>query len=225
MDVHDVPTVFFVEDDVAVRDALMLLATTAGLSAESYEDARSFLAAQESDRRPGCVVADLRMPGMSGLDLLRTLKERQLALPFIMVSGEADVPSVVTAFRLDAIDFLEKPFSGARLVQLIGVSLAQDAEKRAQQRRRQTAAELYRSLTPRERQVFELLVAGLPGKKIAARLGISYRTMEKFQANIRKKMQTDSIAHLTRLAMQLGILTEQRPCRCDDADGISPLLN
>jgi len=207
MTVMEHPTVYFVDDDEAVRDSFELLAETAGLQAESFESALEFLEDFDPDR-PGCLVVDLRMPGMSGLELQRTLNESGTELPVIVLSGHADVASAVSAMKAGAVEFLQKPFDNAELLLKINAALNRDNVLREQRNERQSIAARAETLTPREREVMEGLVKGLSGKQIAAHLGISYRTMEKFRANVMKKMETDSLARLTRAAIAADLFVD-----------------
>jgi FixJ family two-component response regulator len=207
MTVMEHPTVYFVDDDEAVRDSFELLAETAGLHAEAFESAVEFLSAFDPDR-PGCLVVDLRMPVMSGLELQRTLNESGAELPVIVLSGHADVASAVSAMKAGAVEFLQKPFDNAELLLKISAAINRDTQLREQRHERQEIADRAETLTPRECEVMEGLVQGLSGKQIAARLGISYRTMEKFRANVMKKMETDSLAKLTRAAISADLFSD-----------------
>ncbi len=203
----DRPTVYFVDDDEAVRDSLALLAETAGLRAELFACAEDFLAGFDGDH-PGCLVIDLKMPGMSGLDLQRTLNESGVESPIIMLSGHADVDSAVSAMKAGAVEFLQKPFDNAELLLMINSAIERDSRLREQRRERKVVVERVATLTGREREVMDLLVRGHAGKQVAGQLGISYRTMEKFRANVMKKMKTTSLAQLTRDVIKAEILSD-----------------
>lgn len=203
MSVQPVPVVHVVDDDGAIRDALVLLLEAAGHSARAHVDAEAFLAAIDSVR-PGCVVADVRMPGMSGLDLQRTLAERRIDLPVIIITGHADVAMAVQALKAGAADFIEKPFDEDVLLSSVGRALDQGA--RTFRERRQLAEITARaaSLTPREREVMDLVVQGLPNKAVAVELSISARTVEIHRARVMEKMGAASLSDLVRMALRLG---------------------
>ena len=197
--------VYFVDDDEAVRDSLELLAQAAGFQAQSFSSAEEFLAAFDPDR-PSCLVVDLRMPGMSGLELQRRLNESGVELPLIMLSGHADVDSAVSAMKAGAVEFLQKPVHNEVLLARIRSAIEQNTELRRRRAEQRAISDRVATLTAREREVMLLLIDGLSGKQVAARLGISYRTMEKFRANVMKKMETDSLAQLTRAAIEAHVV-------------------
>lgn len=194
------PTVFVVDDDEAVRDSLSLLIRSVGLEVESYESAAAFLEDLDSER-PGCLVLDVRMPGMSGLELQDRLLQQGTALPVIFITGHGDVPMAVRAMRAGAVDFIEKPFNDQDLLDRIQLALKRQAEERESLEERQQIDRRLGRLTPREAEVMELLVAGSANKQIAARLGLSQRTVEIHRANIMRKMEADSLADLVRMAI------------------------
>ena len=194
-------TVFIVDDDEAVRDSLGWLMKTVGLATEVYASAREFLDAYDP-RRPGCLVLDIRMPGMSGLELQQTLTERKSPLPIIIISGHGNVPVAVQTMRNGAMDFFEKPFDLDRLIERIRECLAQETERTRHDSRHQEAAHLIGTLTPREREIFDLLVQGEMNKNIAARLGISIRTVEVHRANLMSKLEASNVSDLVHLSME-----------------------
>lgn len=196
------PMVHVVDDDGAIRDALVLLLEAAGHSACAHEDAAAFLRDLDP-AQPGCVVADVRMPGVSGLELQRHLCDRRIDLPVIIITGHADVAMAVEALKSGAADFIEKPFDEDVL--LSAVARALDKGTRAFRERRQLADITARtaSLTPREREVMDLVVQGLPNKAVAVELSISARTVEIHRARVMEKMGAASLSDLVRMALRL----------------------
>ena len=193
-------TVFVVDDDSSTRELLSWLMKRHGLHSEVYPDAHSFLKGYKPGT-PGCLVVDLNMPGMSGLDLQSYLKENGVALPVIFLSGRADVPKAVRAVREGAIDFLEKPFDYKRVVSLIEDCLRRDAEGRAVQERRRAHTARLAQLTSREREVLELVVAGRMNREIAEHLDISIKTVEAHRAKIMEKLEVNSVAELVQATL------------------------
>jgi len=200
----DDSTVFIVDDD-AMCDSLLTMARANGLKAEGFLSAESFLS-DYVPSRPGCLVIDLRLPGMSGLDLQSALRSRGIWLPIIMISGNAEIAEVVQAMQHGAVDFLEKPFAPQVLVEKIRRAFERDLERRRLELAKRDDVARLASLTVREREVMELLVQGCWGKQIARELGISYRTMEKFRSKLMQKMAVDSVAELVSKAVRLQIL-------------------
>jgi two-component system response regulator FixJ len=195
--------VYVIDDDDAMRDSLQFLLDAADFDVTLFESAQGFLDALAT-LAFGCVVSDVRMPGIDGIELLRRLKGQHDRLPVIIMTGHGDVPLAVEAMKLGAIDFLEKPFEDDRLIGMIDVAL-----KQAESGARSEAATLdivarVESLSPRERQVMEGLVAGLSNKQIAREYDISPRTIEVYRANVMTKMQAGSLSELVRLAMRAG---------------------
>lgn len=189
-------TVYIVDDDASVRDSLALMLGLAGYRTAVFADAEAFLAAWQKDWT-GCVVTDLRLPGASGIELQATLRARHSALPVIVITAHGDVPSARTAFRADAIDFLEKPFHDGQLRAAIETAFALE-ERRLE--RRLDADRLAR-LTPREREVLERAAQGLHAKEIAASLGISPRTVEVHKTRIMEKLGVRNVAELVRFSL------------------------
>lgn len=193
-------TVYVVEDDAAVRDSLALMLGLAGYRTALFSDAEAFLAAY----RPGwtgCVVADLRLPGASGVELQATLRDRGSTLPFVIVTAHGDVPTARAAFRARAIDFLEKPFDRAQLLAAIEASFAREERRVSREETRAKDGAKLGSLTPREREVLERTATGMHAKEIAAALGISTRTVEVHKARIMTKLGVRNVAELVRLAL------------------------
>ncbi len=198
------PNVYIVDDDMMVRHLLGQVLSAAGFAARSFGSAQDFLDAAPG-LAPGCVVADVRMAGIDGLELLKMLAERDMPFPVVVISGHADVPMAVRAMKTGAVDFVEKPFSGATILD----SIARAQDRLARSREETEAAEEARArlalLTEREREVLEGLAAGLPNKTVAYDLGISPRTVEAHRARIMEKMQARNLSHLVRLALAAGI--------------------
>jgi FixJ family two-component response regulator len=191
------PTVYVVDDDSSTRELLAWLMERNQLAVRAFADARSFLHAYRPGD-PGCLVLDLNMPGMSGLELQQYLKQQGVLLPLLFVSGGADVPKAVRAVREGAIDFIEKPFDYKRVVELVRVCLARDAEARAARARSEEIRARLGSLTHREREVMDLVVAGRINRDIAESLAISVKTVEAHRARIMEKLGVDSVAGLVQ---------------------------
>lgn len=197
--------VYVIDDDPAMRDSLDFLLGSAGFTVTLFETAVSFLEALPAIAF-GCVVSDVRMPGIDGIELLKRLKTGTRALPIIVMTGHGDIPLAVEAMKLGALDFLEKPFEDERLVGMIETALAQ-GEGQAQNDAA-TAEIIARidSLSPRERQVLEGLITGASNKQIARDYDISPRTIEVYRANVMTKMQANSVSELVRFAIRGGLL-------------------
>jgi two-component system response regulator FixJ len=196
-------TVFIVDDQLSVRDALSEMLSAFGYHVEAYASADSFLRAIDPTRE-GCVVTDVRMPGMDGIKLVRELARRQVPLAVVVISGHADVPIAVAAIKVGAEDFIEKPIDDVQLVAAINRGLAgASAHRRSQERTRDVRTRFGR-LTPREVQVFDLVVQGYTSEAIAERLGIGTRTVEGYRVQIMNKMQAESVAVLVRQAIALN---------------------
>jgi two-component system response regulator FixJ len=192
-------TVHVVDDDPAMRDSLRLLLESAGFAVRSHDSAAVFLAA--SPDGPGCVLIDVRMPDIDGLTLLRRLHEQGTRLPVIIMTGQGDIAIAVSAMKAGAIDFLEKPFSDAALFGAIGRALEQSDRLREIAATSAEAAARLATLTPREREVFDLLVTGLPNKAIANTLGASPRTIEVHRARVFEKLRAHNLPDLVRLML------------------------
>ncbi|MBL8482377.1 MAG: response regulator transcription factor [Rhodocyclaceae bacterium] len=195
-------TVHIVDDEADVREALALLVRSVGLVAASYASAYDFL----QRYRPGgasCAVLDVRMPGMSGLDLQEKLKRDGIELPIIFMTGHGDVPMAVRAMRAGALDFIEKPFNDQEMLDRIQAAIARDARDRDEAAEMRRMAARQAELTPREREVMALIVAGRLNKQIADELGLSTRTVELHRAHVMEKMQAESLSHLVRMALAL----------------------
>ncbi len=200
MKVPGAPVVFVVDDDPAMRDSLRWLIESTGLNVETFGDAQTFLARIRPEL-PGCLVLDVRMPGMSGLDLQAELARRGIGLPTIVVTGHAEVPMAVRAVKAGAIDFIEKPFSDQLLLDRVRQGIEMDRLERDGRARRADVLRRMSLLTQREREVLDLVVAGRANKEIAATLRLSPKTVEVHRAHVMEKMQASSVAELVRLAL------------------------
>jgi two-component system, LuxR family, response regulator FixJ len=199
--------VYVIDDDEAMRDSLQFLLGSADFEVTLFDSAQAFLDAL-AGLEFGCVVSDVRMPGIDGIEMLGRLKSLQCRFPVIIMTGHGDVPMAVEAMKLGAVDFLEKPFDDELMIAMVNAGL-----KRAEPEARQEAvtreiAERIATLSPRERQVMDGLVAGLSNKAIAREYDISPRTIEVYRANVMTKMQAGSLSELVRLAMRAGALKD-----------------
>jgi len=194
---------YVVDDDASIRDSLSLMLGLAGYATRLFADAESFLAAFDSGWS-GCVVADLRLPGMSGTQLQEQLRRRGSRIPFVIITAHGDVPAARAAFRAEAVDFIEKPFDDEVLLTAIKAALARRAGDRERTAQSAAVRERLKLLSEREQQVMGGLVAGKPNKIIAFDLGISARTVEIYRANVMAKMQADSLSALVRMALLVG---------------------
>lgn len=197
------PIVFVVDDDEAVRSALKLLLKSVGLTATALPTAQQFLSTYDPVQ-PGCLVLDVRMPGMSGLELQEQLNLRGAVIPVIFITGHGDVPMAVEAMQQGAFDFLPKPFRDQDLIDRIQRALAKDKQNRAELGERSRNRERFESLTPREREVLALVASGKPNKVMAGDLGLSQRTVEIHRARVMEKMGVSSLAQLVRIVMDLN---------------------
>lgn len=193
-------TVFVIDDDAAVRDSIALMLGLKGYRTSVFADAEAFLAAWKEDW-VGCVIADVRLPGLSGVELQDTLKKRGIVLPFIIITAHGDVATARAAFRSQAVDFLEKPFDNAQLCAAIETAFALEGRRLDRYDSRRADAEKLGRLTAREREVLEHTAQGMHAKEIAAALGISPRTVEVHKTRIMEKLGVRNVAALVRFAM------------------------
>jgi FixJ family two-component response regulator len=193
-------TVYVVDDDEAMRDSLVWLLDSHGFAVEPYPSAEAFLAAWSEAMR-GCVVLDVRMPGMSGLELHERLAARRSTLPVVFVTGHGDVPMAVAALKKGAVDFIEKPFNDKEMLRLIASCLELEQARRASRQRVDDVRRRVGSLTDREREVMRLVVAGKLNKQIADELGISIKTVEAHRGRVMEKMEVGSVAELVQAVM------------------------
>lgn len=198
------PTVFIVDDDSAMRDSLGFLIGSVGRKVETYASAEEFLDAYDNER-PGCIVLDVRMPGLSGLELMEKLGEDRFAPPVVLITGHGDIPMAVRALKAGAFDFIEKPFSDQVLLERIQQALQQDTSDRASEHDRSDIERRAARLTTRENQVFELVVDGKPNKVVASELGLSQKTVEVHRAHVMEKMRAESFADLVKMAVVLEV--------------------
>ena len=195
------PKVHIVDDDDAMRDSLKWLLESRGLEVELYSSGEAFLAAFNSGFC-GCLVLDVRMPGMNGMDLYEQLKARNSTLPVIFITGHGDVPMAVSALKKGAADFIEKPFNDQDMLRLIESCLKQDRAAAAKRAENASVAQRLESLTQREREVLGLIVAGKLNKQIADELGISIKTVEVHRSRVMEKMGASSVAELVQLVLK-----------------------
>ena len=193
-------TVYIVDDDQAIRHAMELLMRSVGLDYEIFHSGDDFLAGH-SDDRAGCLVLDIRMPGLGGLELQERLNEMGSTLPIIFITGHGDVPMAVEAMQKGAVDFIQKPFRDQELLDRISEAVRADQARRSEREEQAEVRSRIGKLTNRERQVLDLVVTGKPNKVIAYELGVSQRTVEIHRARVMEKMQAKSLADLVRMHM------------------------
>ncbi len=199
--------IYVIDDDEAVRQSLEFLLKTAGLTVRGFDNAKSFLELLPQIRS-GCIITDVRMPGITGIDLLRRVKELGVDIPVIVITGHGDIPLAVEAMKIGAVDFLEKPFDDDALLAAVRSSLTRNADTAQRNAELSQINDRLAALSNRERQVLDGLVAGKANKVIAFDLGISPRTVEIYRANLMTKMAANSLSDLVRMAMTAGILEE-----------------
>ena len=198
------PAIFVIDDDLSVRQSLESLIKSVGWRVRTYGSAQEFLGSGHLEA-PGCIVLDVRLPGLSGLDLQQALLRAKSHLPVIFITGHGDIPMSVQAMKAGAVEFLPKPFREQDLLDALKLALDRDRITRQQRAELAALRARYDSVTPREQQVMGLLVTGLLNKEIAATLGVSEVTIKVHRSQIMQKMQADSLANLVRMAERLGI--------------------
>ena len=198
------PIVFVIDDDPSVRRAIRRLIGSVGLQVELFGSAKEFLHSRRPDA-PSCLVLDIRLPGISGLDFQRELAAANIHIPIIFITAHGDIPMTVRAMKAGAVEFLTKPFRDQDLLDAIHAALEQDRAKRQQEEEMATLRQRWESLTPREREVLPLVVSGLLNKQIAAEIGTSETTVKVHRGQLMRKMGADSLAELVRLAERIGI--------------------
>ncbi|MBS0347365.1 MAG: response regulator transcription factor [Proteobacteria bacterium] len=196
--------IYLVDDDEALRDSLVWLLESQGFKVEAFASAEDFLRAWRPEFN-GCLLLDVRMPGMSGLELHERLRAQYCTLPIIFITGHGDVPMAVAALKKGAVDFIEKPFNDAELLRLVTQCLAKEQESRARRRQDAEVARRLDQLTQREREVLELIIAGKLNKQIADVLGISIKTVEVHRARVMEKMAAQSLAELVQNVMAIEV--------------------
>jgi len=196
-------TVFVIDDQQSVRHALAEMLGVFGFTVETYESANSFLG-DFDPKRAGCIVADVRMPGMDGIELVRELARRGADIPVVLISGHADVPMAVAGIKAGAEDFIEKPVDDSALVAAINRGLTRTFAQQVRQQSSETLSRQFAGLTPRQVEIFDLVATGFTSHAIAAKLELSPRTVESYRALIMEKMQAESVAVLVRQAIRLG---------------------
>jgi FixJ family two-component response regulator len=199
--------VFVVDDDVSMRDALRNLLRSVGLQVETFDSAQEFLARPRSDG-PGCLVLDVRLPGLSGLELQRELAKADIDIPIVFITGHGDIPMSVQAMKAGAVEFLEKPFRDQDVLEAVQQAIERDREACAQRQEMEQLRVRYESLTAREREVMALVVRGLLNKQIAAEVGTTEATVKLHRGRVMHKMQADSLADLIRMAGKLETAAE-----------------
>jgi FixJ family two-component response regulator len=202
------PTVFIVDDDAPLRESLRNLIRSVGLRVELFASAQEFLQSQQPDT-PSCLVLDVRMPGLSGLDLQKQTSEAGLEIPIIFITGHGDVPMTVRAMKAGAVEFLTKPFRDQDLLDAIQQALERSRKAREQQAATKELRQRFAMLTPREREVMERVVAGLLNKQIGAELGTSETTVKIHRHQVMEKMGAGSLPELVRMADRLGIVVRK----------------
>ena len=201
-------SVFVVDDDPSVRKSLTRLIESAGYTVEAFASARDFLKAATAGG-PCCLVLDVRMPGMTGLDLQRTLAQAVHRIPIVFVTGQGDIPMTVTAMKAGAVDFLTKPFAARDLLDAVQRAVEKDTRNLGTEARSRSLHARVKTLTPRERQVFALVVTGMLNKQIAAQLNVVEKTVKVHRARVMDKMRAGSFAELVRLADAAGVIVAQ----------------
>jgi FixJ family two-component response regulator len=203
--IDSIPTVFVVDDDHAVCKGLVRLLESAGYDAESFTSARIFLEHWEENPRHGCVLLDISMPGLDGIELQRRINTLSCTIPIIFITGHGDIPTTVTAMKAGAVNFFTKPLKDEDLLTAIREAIERDKQERIERDSRASVIERYESLTPREREVMRLVVRGMLNKQIAYELGISEKTIKIHRGRVMQKMKAQSVADLVREAGAIGL--------------------
>jgi FixJ family two-component response regulator len=208
LDAAEEPVVLVIDDDISMREALQSLFRSVGLRVEVFGSAPEFLQSSLPNVA-SCLVLDIRLPGVSGLDFQVELAEAGIHIPIIFMTGHGDIPMSVQAMKAGAVDFLTKPFRHQEMLHAVNRALAADRKRRAEEKTVSGLQALFESLTPREREVLVLVAAGLVNKRIAAELGVSEITVKVHRSHVMRKMRTRSLAQLVRIADTLGICRDK----------------
>ena len=203
--VEGTPFVFVVDDDPSIRKSLNLLLSSAGYGVKTFDSAKEFLESERDSPGPACLVLDVKMPGLSGLDLQKELKSRKYNIPIIFITGHGDIPMSVQAMKKGAVDFLPKPFDDGELLGAVNEALLKDSQARADLDEQKHIMQRLDSLTTREHEVLSYLITGMLNKQIAYELNISERTVKAHRKHVLDKMGVDSIAELVRLTEKAGV--------------------
>jgi FixJ family two-component response regulator len=202
---ESIPTVFVVDDDPSIRESLSLLLSSAGYSVNTFASAKEFLESEHSTSGPACLVLDVKMPGISGLDLQKELTSRNYAIPVIFITGHGDIPMSVQAMKKGAVDFLSKPFDDGQLLDAVKVALLKDSQARADLNEQKHIMQRLDSLTTRENEILTYLITGMLNKQIAYELKISERTVKAHRKQVFDKTGVNSMAELVRLTEKVGV--------------------
>jgi len=198
------PKIFIVDDDPAIRKSLAMMLQAHGMTTAQYASAEEFLA-EYNVNQPGCIVLDLRMPGMTGEELLKTLRQGGAEIPVVILTGHGDVPVAVRTMKLGVVDFLQKPADHQMLIDTVQVALRKDAERRLEEADQQKLLKRMSRLTPRERELLAMLAAGKTSKEIASVLSVSVKTVDNHRAHLLAKLDASNVAELAALAVRAGL--------------------
>jgi RNA polymerase sigma factor (sigma-70 family) len=200
------PIVYLIDDDESVREGIADLLRSVGYSVQSFGSVQQFIDSSRPDA-PGCIVLDVRLPGMSGLEFQRTLIKSNIHIPVIFISGHADIPMTVRAIKSGAIDFLTKPVHEQQLLDTVQAGIERDHARRREAKVVAELRERFDSLTPREREIFTLMISGRRNKQIAEQIGLSEMTVKVHRSHVMQKMRANTVVELVRMADQLGVST------------------